>query len=163
MGTSPVSSWGILQAFLCTGLCTNDSRVPGRSGISENDPLLYEEFRSGTWVVNKNAMVPFCSIGADHALEQINRSMKVAGGLVGITLNAAARINFFLIAPELARLIEEAKLLVCLHQDRCIIMVCQVRYLPDRRRTIQGFTNPFTENAKDLCNIVTKSVLSEHM
>ena len=48
---------------------------------------------------------------ADHALEQINRSMKVAGGLVGITLNPAARIKFFLIAPELARLSEEAKLL----------------------------------------------------
>jgi len=38
LGTLPVSPWGILQAFLCTGyaqLCTNDSRVPGRSGISE--------------------------------------------------------------------------------------------------------------------------------
>jgi len=28
-------------------------------------------------------------------------------------------------------------------------------------RTIQGFTNPFTENAKDLCNIVTKAVMPD--
>ena len=44
-------------------------------------------------------------------------------------------------------------------------MVCQVLYLPDRRRTskltIQGFRNPFTENAKDLCNIVTKAVMPD--
>jgi len=80
--------------FLCVAqLCTNDSPVPGRNGISER---IYEEFRSGTWVANKNATVPFCSIGADHALEQINRSTKVAGGLVGITLNPAALTKFFL-------------------------------------------------------------------
>ena len=29
----------------------------------KNDHLLYEEFRSGTWVVNKNTTVPCCSIG----------------------------------------------------------------------------------------------------
>ena len=54
-------------------------------------------------------IVPFCTLGADHALEQINRSMKVSGGLVGITLNPNARIKFFLIAPELARLAEDAE------------------------------------------------------
>ena len=51
----------------------------------------------------------FCAIGADNALEHQNRSMKVSRGLVGITLNESARTKFFLIAPELARLAEEAK------------------------------------------------------
>jgi len=104
--------------------------------LKNDNPLFYEEFRSGTWAVNKNSMVPFCSIGADHALEQINRSMKVPGGLVGITLNPAVRAKFFLISRELARLSEEAKLVAGMsspiqmhHQD------CQVRYSPDRRRT----------------------------
>ena len=50
-----------------------------------------------------------CALGADHALEQINRSMKVSGGLVGINLNPNGTM-FDLIAPELARLAsEEAK------------------------------------------------------
>ncbi|KAL9981410.1 hypothetical protein ACROYT_G010111 [Oculina patagonica] len=56
-----------------------------------------------------NPDVPFYALGADHALEQINRSMKVSGGLVGITLNPNARTKFFLIAPELAHLAEDAK------------------------------------------------------
>ena len=33
----------------------------------------------GNWVVNKNA-IPFCAIGADHGLEQVNKMMKVSGG-----------------------------------------------------------------------------------
>ncbi|KAL9957037.1 hypothetical protein ACROYT_G038621, partial [Oculina patagonica] len=79
------------------------------SMLPESDPEIYEEFRKGNWAVNKNPDVPFCALGADHALEQINRSMKVSGGLVGITLNPNARTKFFLIAPELARLAEDAK------------------------------------------------------
>ena len=59
-------------------------------------------------MVNKNALVPWWGLGADHALEHVNRSTKVSGGLVGITLNPSARANFFMISPELARLAEEA-------------------------------------------------------
>ena len=38
----------------------------------------------------------FCGIGADHALEHLNRAMKVAGGLVGLTLNENACPSLFL-------------------------------------------------------------------
>lgn len=76
--------------------------------LEATDPEVYREFMDGNWVVNKNPNVAFCPLGADNALEQINRSMKVSGGLVGITLNPNTRTKFFLIAPELARL-EEAK------------------------------------------------------
>ena len=77
--------------------------------LNESDPDIVEEFQQGNWVVNKNSDTSFCALGADHALEHINRSMKVSGGLIGITLNPSARNKFFLIAPELARLAEEAK------------------------------------------------------
>ena len=136
---------------------------------NHDDPLLYEEFRSGTWVVNKNAMFPFCSIRADHALEQINRFMKVAGGLVGITLNPAALTKFFLIAPELVRLSEEAKLLAGMsspkqmhhHGVSMSVLTRWEKNIKELTSTIQGFTNPFTENAKDLCNIVTKAIMPD--
>ena len=61
--------------------------------------------------LTKNPDVPFCVLSADHALAHINRSMKVTGGLVGITLNPSTRTKIFLIAPELAiaRLAEEAQ------------------------------------------------------
>ena len=57
----------------------------------------------GYWFVNKN-VISFCVVGPDHALEQVNRMMKVAGCLIGITLNPYARTKFFLAAPDLARL-----------------------------------------------------------
>ena len=61
--------------------------------------------------MNKNAKAAFCAVGADHALEQVNRSVQVSGGLIGITLSPTARTKYFLIAPELARLAEQAKLM----------------------------------------------------
>ena len=68
-------------------------------------PEVLNMFQQGNWVVNKNLKVPFCVIGADHALEHINRSMKVSGGFVSITLNPTARTKIFLAAPELSRYI----------------------------------------------------------
>ena len=54
------------------------------------DPDIHQEFIDGNFGVNKN-QIPFCAIGVDHALEHINRIMKVTGGHVGITQNASAR------------------------------------------------------------------------
>ena len=62
-------------------------------------------------MVNKNEKVAFCAVAADSALEHVNRSMKVSGRLIGITLNPSARMKYFLIAPELGRLAEQAKLM----------------------------------------------------
>jgi len=74
--------------------------------LKESDPDVWTEFSQGHFCVKKS-QVPFCSIGVDHALEHVNRSMKVKGGLSGITQKPAALLRFFLIAPELARLSEE--------------------------------------------------------
>lgn len=86
------------------------------ASLEASDPQIYQEFMNGNWVVNKNEEVPFCAIGADTALEHLNRSMKVSGGLVGITLNESARAKFFLIAPELAILAAEVKFIAGLSQ-----------------------------------------------
>ena len=69
-----------------------------RKALKHTDRLDCEEFQNGNWVVNK-MLILFCAIGADHALEHLNRGVKVAGGLVGITLNGNARVCFFLTAP----------------------------------------------------------------
>ena len=62
--------------------------------LKHTDPLIWEEFENGNWVVNKTSS-PFCPIGADQALEHLNRSMRVASGLVGITLNENAEFVSF--------------------------------------------------------------------
>ena len=77
----------------------------------ETDPEIYQEFQNGNWVVNKNAMVSFCAVGADNAPEHFNRSMKVSGGLIGITPNPTACTKYFLIASGLVRLAAQAKLM----------------------------------------------------
>ncbi|KAK3716432.1 hypothetical protein QZH41_005461 [Actinostola sp. cb2023] len=82
-----------------TQLCAYDSVIPGRNE-SIADPEIYAEFQNGNWVVNKNPRVAFCALGADHSLEHINRSMKVTGGLVGITLNTSAHAKFFSDRPR---------------------------------------------------------------
>lgn len=93
------------------------------ASLEKSDPEVYKEFTNGNWVLNKNANVPFCAVGADTGLEYINRSMKVSGGLIGITLNEAARTKLFLIAPELARLAEEAKGMAGLSQESPRLML----------------------------------------
>ena len=69
--------------------------LAGMEKVKETDPEICQEFQNGNWVVNKNTKVAFCAVGADNALEYIDRSMKVSGGLIGIMLNPTARTNFF--------------------------------------------------------------------
>ena len=49
--------------------------------LAKSDPHIYDEFQDGSWMVNTNANVPFCALGADHVLEQVSRSMTVPGEL----------------------------------------------------------------------------------
>ena len=123
----------------------------------------------GNWIVNKNK-IPFCAIGADHALEHLNRSMKVTGGLIGLTLNAAARDRFFLIAPEMQVLIAEAKNLsdctdasssVTHHSFNSPVINRQMSNARKIVSTLETFTNPFTYDDTNLINMVTKSVMPE--
>ena len=51
------------------------------ASLESSDPEIYGEFITGNWVVNKNKEVPFRAVGGDTALEHLNRSMKVSGGL----------------------------------------------------------------------------------
>lgn len=139
--------------------------------LQESEPEIYEEFQQGNWVVNKNLHVPFCAIGADNALEHVNRSMKVSGGLVGITLNPNALAKYFLIAPELARLADQAKQMTGAsytssmrhHNFTTAVRSRQEKNIEQLASCIMRFTNPFLEESNDLFNLVTKVVLPENV
>ena len=77
------------------------------TALRVTDPDIHQEFIDGNFAVIKN-QIQFCTIGVDHALEHINRIIKVTGELLGITQNASTRERLFLTAPELSRLAEEA-------------------------------------------------------
>ena len=57
------------------------------ASLEASDPYIHQEFMNGNWVINKNDRVSFCAAGADNALEHLYCSMKVSGGLAGITQN----------------------------------------------------------------------------
>ena len=65
--------------------------------LQEIDPDTWQFFSNGNVSVNKTK-ISFSAIGADHALEQENRKMKVLGAIKGIGNNKAAQDQYFLIA-----------------------------------------------------------------
>ena len=81
---------------------------------------------------------------------------------MGITLNPNARTKFFLIAPELARLAEEAQEMAGLssktpkrhHAISATTFTHQEKALVDLITTFRCFTIPFSEQSNDLFNLV---------
>ena len=106
--------------------------------LKQSDAEIYGEFLISNWVVNKNQHVPFCAVGADHALEHINRSMKVSDGLVGITLNPSARTKFFLISPPSLQDWHEKlkRWLDCTHLPRRVTMNSLPQMKTDKTRPL---------------------------
>lgn len=137
--------------------------------LMQSDDKIVKEFLQGNWVINKNSRLPFCAVGADHALEHINRAMKLAGGLVGIILNLNAQAKIFLISPELAILAEEAQEMADMsdivqishHRLSYSAVSRHDRSVSKLNRTLRGFTNPFSEDSDELMNMVTKIVMPE--
>lgn len=139
--------------------------------LEETDSDVWNEFRSGNFVVNKNK-VSFCSIGPDHGIEHENRWMKVSGGLIGITLNESARTRLFLIAPELARLAEEV--LTIASSSQCTVKQkhhelsehldqqqdVQVEKL---KETLVAYHDPFTYEEDGLVSIISHTFMPENV
>jgi len=80
------------------------------------------------------------------------------------------RNKFFLIAPELARLAEEAKNMAGLsrqkkakehHNLSTVVLVREERNVKKLRATTERFTNPFTEESDDLFDLATKVDVTE--
>ena len=76
--------------------------------LKTDHPDTWRELEEGNISVTKST-IPFVSIGADHACEQLNRLFKADAGLTGISNNANARQRFFLATPELSILTKDFK------------------------------------------------------
>ena len=136
-----------------------------------HNPAIWKNFSDGKLVIMKS-IVPFTSLGMDHALEQVNRSLKVTGGIVGLTLNPLARLRFFLIQPELCRLSAQlvlagledggSNLQIKHHKSSQIFSVAQHKRVQGVLSVLQKpDINPFVIKSKDLMTILTKKVMPE--
>ena len=94
--------------------------------------------------------------------------MKVSGGLVGITWNANSCTEFFLIAPELAHLAEDAKEMAGTtlakegthhHTLSASVISHEEKSIEQLVTTMENFINPFIEQSNHLFNVVTKVVM----
>ena len=55
----------------------------------------------GNFCLN-NSNIAYTALGADHALEQANKTMKIHGGIKGIVNNQVSLDQYFIIAPEIS-------------------------------------------------------------
>ena len=97
--------------------------------------------------------------------------MKVSGSLVGITLYPIARARFFLTAPELACLAEEAKSMAGVtakvhdshHSLAAAVISREERNIHKLIYTIISYLNPFTVSDNDLFNLITKVIVPDNV
>ena len=139
------------------------------TALEETDPDIWNEFKTGNFVVNKSN-VPYSAVGPDHAIEHANRSMKVTGGLIGITLNENARNRFFLIAPELARLSDEiqqtgssSQVIRAQHHELSLTMTKKLDDYVSKLLGVLSSQNPFLSEDKGLINLMTQTCMNEEI
>ena len=139
--------------------------------LETSDPDTWKALEDGDFCVTKSS-IPFCSIGPDHGIEQENRTMKVIGGITGITQKEATLDKFFLIAPELARLVNEFGEFngVSIKQERTkhhdLVGTARNRIFRNAEKMkniILSQGNPFTVHQDEIVNLMTKAVMKDEV
>ena len=87
-------------------------------GLKSTASQVWDAFEKGGFVV-QNSDIPFTAISVDHAGEQVNKILKVNGGLVCISHNVNARDRFFLTAPYIANITKEMKIAGKIADNSC--------------------------------------------
>ena len=113
--------------------------------------------------------MPFVSIGADHACEQLNRLMKVHAGLTGISNNPNARQRFFLATPELSCLAKDFKSQfhsagsqAAVHHDLSPGKVKREHGTITRiKEAIDSHGNPFAVESSAIYNLITHAYIPD--
>ena len=86
--------------------------------LPQTAPEVQQAFESGDFVTKETAST-FNQIPDDQALEHVNKSGKVAGGLVGITRTDSARDRWCLTYNERAKLSEDTKEMFIVLEREC--------------------------------------------
>ena len=77
--------------------------------LKESNRPVWDFFAQGKFSVHKST-TPFTALGADHALEQVNKTIKSHGGIKGIANKQNSLDHHFIVAPELTNIIEKFRL-----------------------------------------------------
>ena len=120
--------------------------------------------------VSTKAKFHFFAIGPDHTIEQVNRVMKILGGLKGLTQNPSAMARWFLVSHELSRLASEAEKLVGVceqnstqHNDLSISSLEHYEHNVEKLRETMKINNPFLVTEEELVNIMTRAIMPDQV
>ena len=132
-------------------------------------PDIHHEFMQGNFCVNKNE-IPFCAIGPDHAIENVNKLMKIRRGLNGLTQQPAAMARWFLGAPELSRLTTQAEHMVGVqrassshHHNLSDAVTNRYNENVQKLKDVLKVSDPFATEERYLVNIITKAVMPDYI
>ena len=117
------------------------------------------------WVVRKS-LVPFTSLGCDHALEQVNRVLKGDGGLVGITKNPSTRTKFFLIQDELLAIKVKSfgrSATVSKHHKDSPAVTKNTHEMTKQVASLLRQHNPFTRDKAQLTTVLSRKVAPDEI
>lgn len=136
--------------------------------LKTDHPDTWKELEEGNISVTKGT-IPFVSIGADHACEQLNRLMKAHGGLTGISNNPNARQRFFLATPELSCLAKDFKSQfhsagsqAAVHHDLSPGKVKREHGTITRiKEAIESHGNPFAVEGSAIYNLITHAYIPD--
>lgn len=141
--------------------------VAEMAALKTDDPDTLRYLEAGLLAPNRSGR-SFCCLGADEALEQENRKMKVTGGLLGITLLPQTMTKYFLTAPYTTKLTSEVR--EASHSQRHgsdkhhelgqRVSSRQSTNAAALKMAFKDFTVPFRCEGPDLLNLVTMRVAS---
>ena len=134
--------------------------------LKEKDRVTWQLFERGNFSVNKSS-VAFTAIGADHALEQQNRAMKVLGGIKGIANNQTALDEFFMTAGEMSLILDQFADRYDLRgsknaKEHYQLSGTKNKRISDNTNTLLStldFHNLSFENTDNLFNVVTNKIM----
>lgn len=136
--------------------------------LKHQAPSVHAEFEKGHFVVKKTDHV-FSTMAMDQAHEQLNDHIKGDGGIIGITDNSSALIQWITAGPEIARIIDEFENSFGMnrtkstqHHDQTPSVQSKfAQHVKAMVTTFQELGNPFTEDSRDLVRLDTKEVMGQ--
>ena len=126
----------------------------------------FEEFLKGNFVTQKSTH-KFSFLALDQIHEQLNKTVKGVGGVVGITEDESSLKRWMVTGPKVSSMLtdfqsklNEKKHSTTRHHEQ--IPSIQMSFANDVRNTIAAFEvygNPFMDNSEDLYALDTKKIL----
>ena len=134
--------------------------------LKRTDKVIWEAFSKGEFSVQKTP-IPYTALGMDHAGEQVNKIIKISGGLIGVSRNENARARYFLTVPIISKIASNFKSGSTEYKHHENNKTCSKRQtlMKEKLATLLRQHNVTfdQEMSSEMHNFITKQVFSEQI